>query len=527
MILAGQMVRPRSFPVALDPSASEPLFLQIVRAVSDDVLRGRLRPGQPLPGSRSLAAEIGVHRSTVVAAYGELVAQGWAVARPRGGTAIAATSPQVEPRRFSPRLPPRPGLPATPGFALSAWPAAIFKPHPSTSAPPGVLYLSAIPDVRLVQRTLLGRALRRVVRGQGQVLDYAADRRGHAGLREAVARMVSSARGLAATGEDVFITSGSQMALDLLGRALLGPGDGIAVEALGYRPAWGALQRAGARLFPIPLDGEGMQVEALLPLVQRRALRAVYVTPHHQYPTTALLSPRRRLALLDLARAHRLAIIEDDYDHEFHYQGRPVLPLASADRTGQVVYVGTLSKILAPGLRIGFVVAPAPVIDRLVHERALTDDHGTHIVEAAVAELLEDGEVQRHARRARRIYHRRRDALAAALGRHLGGALTFSVPPGGTSLWAEAAPDIDVERWGARGLAAGVLFRTGATFTFSGAPAPFLRLGFAACDEPELDLAARRLARALAESRRPSPAPRPRDGRRSDGAGALQGRRSP
>jgi GntR family transcriptional regulator/MocR family aminotransferase len=484
--------------VALDPAGTTPLFLQIVRAVSEDVLRGRLRPGQALPGSRSLAGELGVHRSTVVAAYAELVAQGWAVARPRGGTAIAATSPEVEPRRFSTRVAPRRGLPASPGFPLTSWPAEIFSPHDPSKPGPGTLNLTAIPDVRLVPRTLLGRALRRVVRSPGtSVLGYADDRRGHAGLREAVARMVSSARGLAATGDDVFITNGSQMALDLLGRVLLAPGDGVAVEGLGYRPAWGALQRAGGRLHPIPVDVEGMRVAALARLAQRGGLRAVYVTPHHQYPTTAVLSPRRRLALLELARAHRLAVIEDDYDHEFHYQGRPVLPLASADRTGQVVYVGTLSKILAPGLRIGFVVAPAPVIARLVDERALSDDHGPHIIEGAVAELLDDGELQRHARRARRIYQRRRDLFAAALGRHLGGALTFQVPAGGTALWARAAPDIDVDRWAARALAAGVLIRIGANFTFDGQPAPFVRLGFAACDERELEVAARRLARSL------------------------------
>jgi GntR family transcriptional regulator / MocR family aminotransferase len=485
--------------IAVDPSEPMPLFLQIVRAVSEDVLRGRLRPGQPLPGSRTLAADIGVHRSTVVAAYSELVAQGWAVTRPRGATAIAATSPQIEPRRFAARLPPRTGSPATAGFAMAPWPPKVFRPLPSSPPRPGVLALKgSVPDVRLVPHTVLGRALRRAARLHGHtLLGYAQDRRGHAGLREMVARMVSSARGLAASADDVLITGGTQMAFDLLARALVAPGDVVAVEALGYRSAWGTLQRAGAELLAIPVDGEGMQVSVLAAAARRGRLRAVYVTPHHQYPTTTVLSPRRRLALLDLARTHRLAIIEDDYDHEFHYHGRPVLPLASADRDGRVVYVGTLSKILAPGLRIGFVVAPPALIARLEEERALVDMQGNYLVEAAVAELLEEGEVQRHARRVRRIYHRRRNALCAALGRHLGSALTFQVPPGGTALWAEAAPDIDVEAWRERAAAGGVLVQTGAAFTFSGLPAPFLRLGFAPCDEREIEVAVRRLARAL------------------------------
>jgi GntR family transcriptional regulator / MocR family aminotransferase len=189
--------------------------------------------------------------------------------------------------------------------------------------------------------------------------------------------------------------------------------------------------------------------------------------------------------------------VEDDYDHEFHYDGRPTLPLASADTTGQVIYIGSLAKILAPGLRVGFVVAAGSLLSRLAEERAIADRHGNGLVEAAVAELLEDGEVQRHARRARRIYRARRDFLVAALRRQLGAALTFHVPAGGMALWARAAPGIDVERWRERGRAAGVLFMTAAAFTFDGSRPPFLRLGFAMCDEGELKTAVRRLARSL------------------------------
>src|SRR6185436_7204697 len=186
---------------------------------------------------------------------------------------------------------------------------------------------------------------------------------------------------------------------------------------------------------PLPVDEHGLVVDALAELCARERVRAVYVTPHHQYPTTAVLAPGRRIALLELARAQRIAILEDDYDHEFHYEGRPVLPLASADRSGCVVYLGTLSKILAPGLRIGFVVAPPPVVERLSHLRMFADRQGDNLAEYAVAELLEDGEVQRHARRSRKLYQQRRDALASALRKRLGTAVSFQVPSGGSALW--------------------------------------------------------------------------------------------
>jgi GntR family transcriptional regulator/MocR family aminotransferase len=299
----------------------------------------------------------------------------------------------------------------------------------------------------------------------------------------------------------VLVTRGSQMALDLVARALIAPGDVVAVEAFGYRPAWTALRAAGARLVPIAVDGDGLRVDELAALATRERVRAVYVTPHHQYPTTVTLAPGRRLQLLDLARHHRLAIIEDDYDFEFHYEGRPVLPLASADASGQVVYVGTLSKLLAPGLRLGFVVAPPALVERLAQLRRAIDRQGDHAVESAVAELIEEGELARHARRARLAYHARRDALVEALAAQpaLAEGLEIVVPSGGMALWARAATDVDA--WAARALEQRVAITTARRYAFDGRARPWVRLGFAALDERELREAARRLALAFPAGR--------------------------
>jgi GntR family transcriptional regulator/MocR family aminotransferase len=240
-------------------------------------------------------------------------------------------------------------------------------------------------------------------------------------------------------------------------------------------------------------------VDALEKLCAVQRVRAVYLTPHHQYPTTVGLGAARRLQLLALARAHGLAVIEDDYDNEFHYEGRPTLPLASADDSGVVIYIGTLSKILAPGLRLGFVAAPRPFIERLATLRMTVDRQGDQAVECAVAEMIEDGEVQRHARRMRRIYQGRRDTLAEALTARLGGILSFALPAGGMALWARVAPAVDVERWSERARAAGVVFFPGRRFSFAAESRhrPFARLGFAALTEAELREAVRRLAGAL------------------------------
>jgi GntR family transcriptional regulator/MocR family aminotransferase len=492
--------------VDLTSESEQPLFLRLARAISDDVRRGRLRPGDALPGSRTLARALGVHRNTVLAAYAELAAEGWITTAEAAGTFVSPALPDVEPRRAAGTT-TRTTMPARLGFELrrDARPQALddaaarlldARADSSNRRSKLMSLAGGVPDVRLLPTAPLARAYRRALRRQGpQLLGYG-DARGHARLRTALASMLSALRGLAAGEDDVVLTRGSQMALDLVARALLAPGDVVAVEGLGYRPAWAALSSTGARLVPVPVDANGVDVDALAELAERAPLRAVYVTPHHQYPTTAVLAAGRRLRLLELARARHIAVIEDDYDFEFHYEGRPVLPLAASDRDGVVVYVGTLSKILAPSLRLGFLVAPPPLLERVTELRLAIDRQGDAVVECAVAELIEDGELQRHARRMRRVYQGRRDALAEALRRRLGGALAFDLPAGGMALWARA-DGIDVDAWATRARARGVAFHPARSFAFDGRSRPAMRLGFAAWSEAELTEAVRRLATAL------------------------------
>lgn len=353
------------------------------------------------------------------------------------------------------------------------------------------------PDPRLLPVAAISRAYRRALRHSAKtLLDYG-DPQGDASLRAALASMLSAVRGLSVGADDVLVTRGSQMALDLTARALLSEGDVVAVEGLGYRPAWEALGQTGARLVALPVDEEGLSMDALTALAQRERVRAVYVTPHHQYPSMVTLSPARRLRLLELARAARFAVIEDDYDHEVHFEGRPVLPLASADRSGVVVYIGTLSKILAPGLRIGFVVAPRPLLSRLVAIRNFVDRQGDLAVERAVAELMEEGEVERHARRVRRIYEARRDALVDALQTELGTFTHVDLPSGGMALWVRVSPEIDLDAWTDRAKERGVVVHPGRYYAFDGRSRPYFRAGFALLDEDELRAAIRALRAAL------------------------------
>ncbi|HEY3588139.1 MAG TPA: PLP-dependent aminotransferase family protein [Myxococcaceae bacterium] len=474
---------------ALDPRQEKPLFLQLSDALGNAIRDGRLKPGDALPGTRQLATRLHVHRNTIVAGYNELVSEGLVSTRHGGGTFVTGPAPVA--------LRARPGSPTSRAPSYEVAPP--LPPPPMIPPDPGgaLMMFRGVPDVRLLPADALARGFRRALSRHGRKLLSYGDPRGHAHLRAELATLLSHTRGLSTSLDDVVVTRGSQQALDLIARAILSPGDVVGVEALGNPPSWYALRLAGAELEPLPVDDQGLDIDALEALLRRRTLRAVYVTPHHQFPTNRVMPPERRARLGALASEHRFAIIEDDYDHEFHYEGDPVAPIAASAGGANVVYVSSLSKVLAPGLRMGFIVAPRPVLDRVVSFRAVTDMQGDATMECAIAELFEEGELVRHVGRMRTIYRSRRDALAAALEHHLRGALRFHVPDGGMALWAAVEPGIDLPRWERAGEGLGVIFRGARIFDFFGQEQPFLRLGFTYHDEEELDEAAARMARAL------------------------------
>lgn len=488
------MARSSYVPRAPEPGTS-PYFLQIARQISEDIRARVLRPGAALPSSRELARALGVHRSTAVAALAELSAQGWVQTAPRRGVFVSERFPESRVRPFAkPQVLPR----ATLDLPESAPP----EPFPALS--PGVLPLvGGTPDHRLVPTAELARAYRRALAKGSRLLGYGSER-GDARLRDVLARQLREARHVPVEADGLMVTRGSQMALFLLGRVLSHPGRVIAVEGLGYRSCWEAFRLSGARLAPLPVDAEGLSIVALKELLSRERVAAVYATPHHQYPTTVTLTAPRRLELLALARRHGFVVVEDDYDHEHHYDGRAVLPLASVD-ADVVAYVGTLSKVLAPGLRVGYLAARPEIVERAARIRCYVDRASDHVVERAVAELLEDDVVGRHVRRTRREYAARRDALVFELERLLGGALSFRKPLGGMALWAKVtAKGVSSDAWAARALEQRVLVHAARRFRFDGREGPYLRLGFAPLTPEELREAVTRLARALPQ-RKPAP----------------------
>lgn len=478
----------------LDPQSTAPVYRQIAQALIAEVQRGRLKPGDSLPGYRQLAEHLGVARNTVMAAYQELQTCGWLTARAGTGSAIADEPPLA---RAAPESSPAPGEARREaiGFELSSG-SVSAEPR----AHPGLMqFASGVPDGRLLPGVALARAYGRALKRSRNNPLALEDAQGHPQFRAAIAAMLARTRGISASEDRVFVTRGSQHAFFLLAEALLAPGDAVAVEALGLRDAWESFARAGARCRPVPIDEDGLDVEALAHLASRERLRAVLVTPQRQYPTLAVLSTARRARLLELAARHRFAVLEVDQDSEFQFEGRALAPLAASDEAGVVVHIGTMSKVLSPGFRLGFVHGPQPLIRRMKAIRRGFDRQGDLVLERAVAELMEDGELQVHVSRMREIFRRRRDALCAELGRSLAGVAEAVAPPGGLALWVKVAPAIDVDAWAARALGRGVVFRPGRHFSFEQAPVQGLRVGFSNGTEKELEELAHRMATALAD----------------------------
>ncbi len=486
------MLRPWQVTLSerIDPERGTPIYMQIIHALIRDIETGRLPSGTYLPSSRELANALGVNRKTVVLAYEDLIAQGWLSTEGTRGTMVSRSLPTGTSSQASAQEPEQ-------RFEQTHYRFA--EPPERALALPGgrgIKLDEGAPDGRLFPAEQLARAYRSAISRASRAnrLQYR-DPRGSDSLREQVAEMLRSQRGLPVTSANICITRGSQNGLFLALQVLIEPGDAVIVEELTYEPAVAAIRALGGKVIPVRLDEEGIDVAEVEAMCRRHSVRAIFVTPHHQFPTTIAMRPERRLQLLEVARQFGVAVIEDDYDHEFHFQSQPLLPMAGY-APGQVIYLGSMSKLLLPALRIGYLAAPEKVIDAVAHRVSLTDGMGNTVTEETTAELIANGELRRHARKAWRVYSERRQSFAALLDAHLGDRVEFAVPDGGLAFWVKFKGDIEgIEQ---RALAQGLRFASHRSFMARDSADKGLRLGFASLDDGE---AARAVA-ALAEAAR-------------------------
>ena len=486
--------------VVVDTEAAAPLHRQVYAGLRDAIVAGRLRTGARLPSTRDLAATLRVARNTVITAFDQLRAEGYATGRRGGGTRVSSVIPddllRARPAAPPPRAAPKPPAPPPPpklsrrGAALAAAGRGFL---PSAEAPQafslGVPALDEFP-YRLWARLVARRWRHPPALGYG-------DPAGFAPLRRAVAGYVASARGVRCSAEQVVIVSGAQHGLDLAARLLVDPGDSAWVEDPGYPGARTAFLGAGARLVPVPVDGEGIQVSA----GRRRAPRArlVHVTPSHQFPLGGAMSPRRRLELLAWAREAGAWIVEDDYDSEFRYAGRPLPSLQGLDEHARVLYLGTFGKTLYPGLRMGYLVVPGSLVDAFAAARSAGDRHPPLFDQAVVADFLDEGHFLRHLRRMRRLYAERQQALVEAARRALAGLLEVPAEAAGMHLVGRLSAGASGAEAVACAARHGVVVVAASRYASRPPEREHLLLGYTAIPIPAIHRGVERLAAALAE----------------------------
>lgn len=484
------MLRSWDLNLTITKSSGMAIYLQITQQIIDEIQRGRLAPSTAMPGTRELAELLEVNRKTVVLAYDELIAQGWLMTEPRRGTFVSANLPHF----FTPKDTERVRVvelpPSETTVKLSEYAATLATPTPSDT----IEFNDGIPDTRLIPVETLSRAFRHALIAplRSNNLGYG-DPRGQHDLRTAIKNMVNMERGLNVNSDNICIARGSQMGIFLAARILTKPEDFVVVENLSYPPAREAFRSCGATILTVNVDDDGIDVTALEAHCKKHPIRAIYVTPHHQFPTTVMMTAERRLKLLMLAKKYDFLIIEDDYDHEFHFEHHPVLPLASHDHGGRVIYVGSLSKVLAPGIRVGYLIASKAIIDRCASEVMLIDRQGNSVTELAVAQLMESGEIKRHIRKTIKIYKERRNLVIDLLTSELSSVSTFNPHNGGLAIWLKINDDIQLESIVERALKEKVHILPAALFTESEESINAIRLGFASLSPKELSLGVNRL----------------------------------
>lgn len=472
--------------IPLDRDSAVPLYRQIESYLAAAIQAGRLPPDTRLPSTRSLARDLGVSRITVDGAYDGLEADGLIDGRHGSGTYVVG--------------PPAPDLPRrTRSWPL--WQRQLDDPRASEPVPPAgragtISFADGVSDAGRYPIRELRAAIDRVLRRDAaEALGYG-DPRGYGPLRTSIAQILTS-QGVATPPSSVLITSGSQQALALVTQLLVRAGDAVVVERPTYGRMLELLRTTGARIVDVPVDREGMEVESLERLLQQFHPRLVYTMPNFQNPTGGSMSAQRRRLLVTLADRYNVPILEDDFVGDLRYEGRAQPALKALDPGGRVIYTSTFSKMLMPGVRVGFVVADGPVFERLLELKSVVDLATPNLIQRALESFVTIGAYRAHLRRSTLLYRKRRDAMLAAIARHMPGA-ECEVPQGGLFVWLALPDGVSSRTLLPRALRHGVSFAPGRDFFADRARGDrFVRLNFAAREAGVIEEGVRRLGRAM------------------------------
>ena len=449
----------------LDRDSRSPLYRQICEQVRAWIASGELAPGEQLPPSRELAEKLGINRNTIASAYDELAKLGDVRSHVGQGTFVAAGLSE------SPRAPLRFRF----SRAVEAAAERVQKPAVASGHPDPIDFATLVPDEELFPIEPFRAVLDRVLRRDGKTLLQYGPAAGHPPLRTYIAERLRE-RGVAADAENVLIVNGSQQGLDLICRSLLDPGDRVALESPTYTIVLPLLAQYHAQMEPIPMTDRGMDLDALEAVLERSRPKLVFTMPTFHNPTGITLDLDSRRRLLELASRYGTPVVEDDFDSELRFDGDALPSLKALDERGSVLHIGTFSKGLFPGLRLGFVVASPPVVRTLGRCKLIADYHTSLLLQAAVLEFCREGHYDRHLKRLASIYRDKSRTLTGALERFFPGNVGCTRPEGGCAFWVTLPEALSADALLEESARAGVLFAPGSNFFARGEGDRYLRL---------------------------------------------------
>ncbi|HJR81441.1 MAG TPA: PLP-dependent aminotransferase family protein [Anaerolineales bacterium] len=483
--------------IPLDRQSAVPLYQQIETYLRQGILSGSLATDTRLPASRQLARDLGVNRITVESAYAGLEMDGLIYSKMGSGTYVLPANPLLALSKDQP------------GAVWPLWQQSLeLEKKASDKSSDEVLrktsrhsklisFASGIGDAHLFPAEDFRKVLQTVMRRDGiAALDYG-EPNGHAPLRETITHILAS-QGLQTRSENVLITAGSQQALSLVSQLLLKPGDVIMVESPTYSGALELFRALGFKVVGIPVDRHGMQVETLEKLLQQHHPKLIYTIPTFHNPTGTCLSSQRRIQLIVLADRYNVPILEDDFVGDLRYEGRAQPALKALDPGGRVIYVSTFSKILMPGLRVGFLVADGPIYQRLVNFKRVNDLATSTLIQRALEVYVTVGRYQSYLRRSCQLFHRRRDSMLSAIERYLPAKINLDPPQGGLFIWLQLPENLSSEKLLPLAWEEGVDFSPGVGFFSDGTDGRnWLRLNFVAQAPDQIEEGIKRLGKAL------------------------------
>ena len=471
------MLRPWLVNLQISSDTSKPIYIRIVDSIIEAIQSGLLKSNEALPGSRQMSTLLGVNRNTITKAYHILLAEGWLTSSDRKGTFVSEKLVTTIKKK-------KKDIENIPDKVVDS----IHK----------ITFNHGLPDTSIAPIDELSRAYRRTFsrKAKWKMLDISSEY-GDIKLREAISKMLNYSKGMSTSAEEIFITRGTQMSLFLTAHTLLTESDVVLVENPGYMPAWDSFRHAGAKIIPIDVDMNGINVDQVEKILKQTTIKAIYLTPHHQFPTTVTLSLERRLRLITLSNHYQFTIIEDDYDSDYYFGQRPFRPLSSYPELQNVVYFGTFSKLIAPAIRMGYIYSSGRFLENIGKLRRIIDFQGDNIMEQSLLELINSGDIRRHQKRSVTAYRERRDLFAGLLHTYIHNEkVEWQLPNGGLAFWLSLPDEVDIFKLKKKTQTAGLSFNTPDQFSFD-KPIQGIRIGYASITKKDMEAGIKILSKFL------------------------------